>query len=996
MSATHYKEQDFEEHVVEHLTDKKRGDGRYVQRDSSDYDKDLCLIPDELIEFVKSTQPKEYEKLQRQYGDETDRNICLRLKDNIQRWGTLKVLRQGIKDLGAKIDLVYFRPSSTLNPEHEKLYRQNRPCVVRQLYYSTKHPGRSLDLGIFINGIPIFTAELKNSLTGQFVEQAKKQYRKDRRPPEPLFRFKRCLAHFAVGNEEVYYTTKLAGDGTYFLPFNKAIENPPNPTGHKTAYLWETVWHKDSLLDLLQNYLCVQVDKEKVYDPKQETIVTKESETLIFPRYHQLDVVRKLLHAATEERAGHSYLVQHSAGSGKSNSIAWLSHGLRQLYRPGEKTRLFDTIIVVTDRRVLDQQLQNTVKQFEQTAGTVVPITKTSQQLKEALEKGKDILITTIQKFPVISEAMSELEGNRFAVIVDEAHSGQTGENAKHLKQTLSAHLEDAESEDDLDFDLEDEIVKEIQARGKQTHISYFAFTATPKNKTLELFGRKNEEGSYVPFHTYSMRQAIEERFILDVLENYTTFKRYFKLVKAIEDDKEYETRKAVRALTSYVDLQPHAINTKTQICLDHFLEVTADAINGKGRAMLVTRSRLHCVRYYLALKKLMQEKGLPYEPLVAFSGTVEDPDTGAKHTESSLNQLGPRTDIRDAIKLPKYRILIVANKFQTGFDCPPLHTMWVDKRLGGVSAVQTLSRLNRTMWSEGKTEVVVLDFVNEAEAIQNSFQPYYQTTSLEEETDPNKLYDLEAELRNLEIYTQQDVDKFAKIFFDDSQSGELLQPVLDRVVHQWKQRSEEMREDFRSLLQSFSRLYGYVGQLIDFEDKDLEKLYVFARNLNRKLPPREGGGLPKEILDEVDLESFRIQETYKGSLVLEEQDGKVPGLPPNGGSGVKEPDKEYLSVIVTTLNETFGLDLDERDKIRVQEIIQDVETEESVQAVMTGPNSQENKRRHVNKVIDKYLLAQVQHSTELYSKLTDPTVAEELKRRLFKRIDAQHQEAVH
>ena len=606
MSAT-YKEQDFETHIVEHLTDAARGDGQYVQRESSDYDKELCLIPDEVITFVKATQPKAYEKLQGQYGEETDRNLCLRLKKNIQRWGTLKVLREGIKDRGAKIRLVYFRPSSTFNPEHEQLYQQNRLGVVRQLHYSTKHPGRSLDLGLFINGIPIFTAELKNSLTGQFVREAKKQYKKRRRPPEPLFQFKRCLAHFAVGNEEVHYTTELRGDNTYFLPFNKAIENPPNPTGHKTAYLWETVWQKDSLLDLLENYLCVQVDKEKVYDPQQDAIVTEESETLIFPRYHQLDVVRKLLRVARDERAGHNYLVQHSAGSGKSNSIAWLAHGLRQLYQSGD--RLFDTIIVVTDRRVLDQQLQSTIKQFEQTAGTVVPITKTSQQLKESLEKGKDILITTIQKFPVISEAMSELDGNRFAVVVDEAHSGQTGENAKHLKQALSAPLEEAEDEDETDVDLEDEIVQEIRARGKQAHISYFAFTATPKNKTLELFGRKNEEGDYVPFHVYSMRQAIEERFILDVLENYATFKRYFKLAKAIEEDKEYETRKAVRALTSYVDLQPHAIHTKTQICLDHFLDVTADAINGKGRAMLVTRSRLHCVRYYLALKKLMKER---------------------------------------------------------------------------------------------------------------------------------------------------------------------------------------------------------------------------------------------------------------------------------------------------------------------------------------------------------------------------------------------------
>jgi type I restriction enzyme R subunit len=822
---------------------------------------------------------------------------------------------------------------------------------------------------------------LKNNLTGQFVREAKKQYREDRDPAEPLFQFKRCLAHFAVGNEEVEYTTRLAGDDTFFLPFNRGTENPPNPEGHATAYLWEDLWQKDTLLNLLQNYLCVQVEKEKTFDPGKGEIVTEEEEKLIFPRFHQLDVTRKLLGAAERDGAGHRYLVQHSAGSGKSNSIAWLAHGLRRLH-PNGTDRLFDTIVVVTDRRVLDQQLQGTIKQFEQTAGTVVPITKTSRQLRGALEKGKDIVVTTIQKFPVISEAVSELDGQRFAVLVDEAHSGQTGEHATQLQKALSASLEDAEGEDDEgDFDLEDAVVSEIKARGKQDHISYFAFTATPKNKTLELFGYPTPEGEHVPFHVYSMRQAIVEGFILDVLKNYTTYKRYFKLAKSVEEDHEYDRRKATRALTSYVDLQPHAIEEKTQICLDHFLDVTADAIQGQGRAMLVTRSRLHCVRYYLAFKKAMQERGLPYEPLVAFSGTVKDPDTGIGYTEASLNDLGRRTKICDAFKLPSYSILIVANKFQTGFDCPPLHTMWVDKKLGGVSAVQTLSRLNRTM--RGKTETVVLDFVNEAESIQTAFQPYYQTTSLVEDTDPNKLYDLAAEMAHLEVYTQKDVDDFAAVFFDEQEPGEKLQPILRRPLDRWRDKPKEEREDLRSLVQSFVRLYAYVSQLISFVDPDLEKLYVFARNLSRKLPRREGGGLPQKILDEVDLDSFRIQETYEGSLELESEDGEVHGIPTESG-GVSEPEKDFLSNIVTALNDVHGLDLDERDRVRVEQIVEDVEQDESVQAVMSGPNSKSNKRHHVNSVIDKHVQAQVNDAVGLYQKLIDEENNKAFKRALF------------
>jgi len=975
MAAT-YTEQDFEVHIEEHLLA-----SGYHQGDPATYDKDLCLIPEEVLAFLQASQPKALENLQKQYGSETGPKICFNLSRQIQKHGVLFVLRKGFKDRGEKLRFAYFKPSSGMNPEHQRLYQANRFGVVRQLKYSKKNEN-SIDLGIFLNGIPIITIELKNSLTGQVALNAIKQYMKDRNPKgEPLLAFKRCLVHFAVGNEAAFMTTRLQGNRTRFFPFNKDTENPVNPEGHKTHYLWEDIWQSDTLLELINNHLHIQINKEKYYDKQTGQLKEREYEVLIFPRFHQLDVVRHLLAAVRQDGVGENYLVQHSAGSGKSNSIAWLSHQLASFYQnPDDTERLFDSIIVVTDRRVLDQQLQNTIKQFEQVPGVVRKIDKDSQQLKNALETGKAIIITTLQKFPVISETMITLRGQRFAVIIDEAHSSQSGESAKHLKRTLSVNLEDAEAEDRTEDDLEDQIMGEIRTRGPQNHISYFAFTATPKNKTLELFGRKRQDGQYVASHIYSMRQAIDERFILDVLENYTTFKRYFKLIKTIPDDSEYEKKKAVRLLTSYVDLQPHAIEMKTRIMLDHFLQKTVNAIQGRGRAMVITRSRLHAVKFYHMFKKIMAEMSLGYKPLVAFSGTVKDPGTGAEHTENGLNQLSRGVGIPDAFKTPDYRILVVANKFQTGFDEPFLHTMYVDKKLAGVQAVQALSRLNRNR--RGKNEVFVLDFVNEADSIQTDFQPFYQTTILEEATDPNKLYDLETELRGYEIYTDQDVDEFAEIFFNTNIPLEKLQPVLDRVVMIWNYKPEDEREDFRSTLQRFIRLYGFISQIITFSDVDLEKMYVFAKALNRKLPRRESK-LPYEIRDAVDLDSFRLQETYSGGIDLEEGDGVVRGYS-NGAKFNIEDERDLLSNIIQILNETYGIDLTEEDKVDVQNVLVKVENHEELLAVMQADNPIDVKRYKFEKVLDEMLLEFVHTKLELYKKLTEPKVNEMLKRRWF------------
>lgn len=980
---SHYTELNFEEHIEEHLL----ATG-YHQRLPGDYNKTLCLIPAELLTFIQTSQPQAYQQLEKQFGPDTATKLAERLATEINKRGTLDVLRNGIKTRGVQFQLYYRRPANQMNPDHWALYRQNRFSLVRQLKYSQKNEN-SIDLVLFLNGLPLVTAELKNSLTGQFVAEAIKQYKENRIPKgEPFLQYKRCLVHFAVGNEKAFMTTRLQESQTRFFPFNLDSENPINPNGHKTAYLWQDIWQPDTLLLLISNYLHIQSSTDRRYDPQQGKVVEVTSEAFIFPRYHQLDVVRKVLTAVHQEGVGRSYLIQHSAGSGKSNSIAWLVHQLANLYqRPSDKERLFDSIIVVTDRRVLDSQLQNTIKQFEQTAGVVVPIDKDSQQLKKALEDGKAIIITTLQKFPVISQTTAALKGQKFAVIIDEAHSSQSGESAKHLKQVLSPTKVTVTSEsdshlDDDDFDIEDAIVEEIRLRGRQDHISYFAFTATPKNKTLELFGRQTpDDGEFVAFHNYWMRQAIEENFILDVLKNYTTFERYFKLVKKIEGDKEYEKQKALTLLKSHVDLQPHAIEMKTRIMLEHFVSVTAIAIQGRGRAMVVTQSKEAAIRYWQAFRQQMKERNLPYKALVAFTGKVKDA-ASEEFTEAKANKLPPKVSIPDALKTPEFRILIVVDKYQTGFDEPLLHTMYVDKKLRDVNAVQTLSRLNRTLWSKGKNDTVVLDFVNTADEIQKAFQPYYQSTLLEEETDPDKLYDLQHDLEKAEVYTDEDVEAFAAIFYNPQEDGKLLQPILDRVVNAWKPKPKDVRESFRSTLRKYIRFYGFVSQLLTFEDTDLEKLYAFARHLNRKLPRRDNR-LPYEIRDAVDLDSFRIEETYKGTIDLLRQDGAVAGMGAAPGTAV-EDEHEQLSIIIELLNETYGLNITDDDKVDMSRMKQKLFEHGELAAAMTADNSLTNMEAKFSQLFDQMLLEFVHNKLDLYKKLSEPNVNQQLKRHWF------------
>ena len=677
------KESHFEEDIVKYLSrDIVPNFKEYEVKDTSVYDKSLCLIPEDVIAFIKDTQPEKYEKLAVQYGPNTNKSIVNRLASELKKKKTLLVLREGIRDRGQSLKLAFFKPSHSKTPEHKIWYDKNRLTIIRQLKYSTKN-GNSIDIVIFINGLPVVTMELKNALTGQKHTHAIKQYMKDRDAKETLLEFQRCLVHFAVGTEKVSMCTELKGKNTFFLPFNEGLNNH-DEDGFATSYLWKDVLTKDSLMELIQNYINLQVDKEKIYDTKTKTLKEKTSTKLIFPRYHQRRAVEKLVKAIRQEGVGGKYLIQHSAGSGKSNTITWLAHRLSDFFRdPKDTHALFKSVIVVTDRRVLDRQIQDNIRQFEQTPGTVAYIdkNKTSQDLREAIESNKRVIVTTLQKFPVISDIIGQNSDKTYAVIIDEAHSSQSGESARHLRKALS--LEEAERKDVREKNVDEIIEEEIRRKGSQPNISFFAFTATPKDKTLELFGSVQSDGSKRPFDTYSMEQAIKEGFIKDVLKNYMSWKRYYKLVKKSKvEDKEYNKKNTVKVLSSYVDLQDTAIERKSRIMLDHFSSKTVNEIQGKARAMLVTKSRLHAVRYKRKFDAIMQDMKLPYKALVAFSGTVTDSETGEDYTMNSMNNLSGNISVPNALKLPQNRILIVANMYQTGFDEPQLHTMFVDKSL--------------------------------------------------------------------------------------------------------------------------------------------------------------------------------------------------------------------------------------------------------------------------------------------------------------------------
>ena len=982
------KEIHFEDHIVKYLTTHDNGGvNEYTQVDASEYDKQLCIIPSELLQFIKNSQEVAYKKVKEQLGVVTDTKIIERVTKSLKVNKTLATFRSGIKMNGVKLELAFFQPANNKTPEHELWYKENRLSVVRQLAYSSKNKNE-IDLGFFINGIPVATAELKNALTSQNHHNAIKQYMQDRDPKgEPLLEFQRCLVHFAAGTEKVFMTTKLAGKSTYFLPFNKGLQNY-NPDGFATAYLWEDILRKDSVLDLVQNFINLQEDVDKSYDAKTKKLVEKKSTKLLFPRFHQLKAVRKILAQLKIDGTGKNYLIQHSAGSGKSNTITWLAYRLANFYQNyTDQKGMYDSVIVVTDRRVLNKQIQDNIKQLDNTPGMVMYLDQntTSKDLKKAIEDKKRIIITTIQKFPIISDVVTQFANRKYAIIIDEAHSSQSGESARHMRKALS--LEEAAEKDVPGKDLDEIIADEIKQKGQQPNLSQFAFTATPKPKTIELFGTL-QNGKKEPFDEYTMEQAIKEGFIIDVLENYMSFKRYYKLIKRSEiEDAEYDKKKTVRVLGNYVDLQDHAIEKKARIILEHFAAETQNKIQGKARGMLVTKSRLHAVRFKRKFDDVMREMKLPYEALVAFSGSVKDDETGEEYTETSMNDLGGRMAIPDALKLPKYRLLIVANKFQTGFDEPLMHTMFVDKKLGGTSTVQTLSRLNRRI--KGKDSTMVLDFVNDPELIQEDFQAYYGKNFIQEEnlTDPNAVYDSLNEVENFQVYHETEVESFAKIFFSPNDDFEKLQPILQSISTRFvDDLEEEDQAAFKSAAQSFIKLYRFLSQIIRFTDVELEKIYVFLNALLKILPYAKTS-LPLDVVNDIELDSYKIQHKYTTSLQLESGDGEQEGMQPGGSGGAQEDEFDFLTKIINVLNDTYGLELSQEDKVEFKKMKASIYENDQLMSFFNKGNSKDNIKDKFNDEIDGELLNFIDKKLEFYNKMTEDKVNSLFKNMWFNEI---------
>jgi type I restriction enzyme R subunit len=932
--------------------------------DPSDYDREYCVDLVQLAAFLRATQPEVAEALDLDNDSPTRRKYLARLQGEVSKRGVIDVLRNGIQHGPHRIELFFGTPSPG-NEQARELYELNRFTVTRQLRYSRDETQRAIDLALFINGLPVFTFELKNRLTKQTVHDAMEQYRRDRNPREKIFELGRCVAHFALDENEVWFCTHLQGKSSWFLPFNKGWKdgagNPPNPHGLKTDYLWREILTRESLTNILENYAQLVVEKDSKTGKKRRR--------QIFPRYHQLDVVRKLLADAAANGVGRRYLIQHSAGSGKSNSIAWLAHQLIGLTKDGKP--VFDSIIVVTDRRILDRQIRDTVKQFAQVRATVGHA-EHSGDLRRFIEGGKKIIITTLQKFPfVLDEIGNEHRGRHFAIIIDEAHSSQGGRTAAKMSMALS----EAGSEEE-DETFEDKINRIIEAKKLLPNASYFAFTATPKNKTLELFGEADPQPDgkvkHRPFHSYTMKQAIQEGFILDVLAHYTPIKSYYKLVKTIEDDPEFDVKKANKKLRRFVEGHDYAVRLKTEIMVDHFHEqvIAKNKIGGKARAMVVTGSIERAIQYFYAFNEYLAERKSPYRTIVAFSGEHEY--GGRKVTEASLNGF-PSNQIPDKIQEDPYRFLICADKFQTGYDEPLLHTMYVDKVLSGVKAVQTLSRLNRS--HPQKHDTFVLDFVNDPEIIRRAFAPYYRTTILADETDPNKLHDLKADLDWYQVYAPEQVDELVRLYLGGADRNQ-LDPILDACVANYlEQLDEDAQVDFKGKAKAFLRTYNFLSSILPYGNVEWEKLSIFLNFLVPKLPAPVEEDLSKGILEAIDMESYRVEKQASMRIILTDADAEIEPVPTLGGGGKPEPELDRLSNIIKVFNEQFGnipwTDADRVRKIIIEEIPARVAADTAYQNACKYSDKQNARIEH-DKALLRVMTALLKDDTELFKQFSD------------------------
>jgi len=955
----------------------------YVPVSGDGFDRELAIFPDLVIDFIRTTQPKHWDKLESLHGAKTAERVLHDLCQWMDTHGSLATLRHGFKCYGRTLRVAFFKAAHELNPELEAQHAANRVGVTRQLHYSTRNE-KSLDVVLSVNGIPVVTMELKNHLTGQTVQNAIRQYKTDRDPREIMFEFKRrTLVHFAADPDLVYMTTRLAGTATHFLPFNRGHDggagNPPDEQGrHRTAYLWDEVLNRDSLLDLLARFLHLQIEDRRTDEGRK---VRKES--MIFPRYHQLQAVRRLVDAARREGPGHNYLIEHSAGSGKSNTIGWLAHRLASLHTD-QNERVFDSVIVITDRLVLDNQLQDTIYQFDHRQGVVQKIDANSRQLAQALESGVPIIISTLQKFPFVSRQLLKMAEERgqnstgilptrkCAVIVDEAHSSQSGESATDLKEVLGGEQLQQEArrmaEDDGVADF-DKLYRSMAKRGRQSNLSLFAFTATPKHKTMKVFGRDGE-----PFDLYTMRQAIEEGFILDVLKNYTTYAAYYKLVKFCQEDPEVERKKAAKALARFMRLHPHNIAQKTEVIVEHFHAVTRHKIGGKAKAMVVTGSRLEAVRYKQSFDKYIAAKGYPIKSLVAFSGTVIDDKIKDKtYTEEVMNSGIREKDLPERFASAEYQVLLVAEKYQTGFDQPLLHTMYVDRRLFGIQAVQTLSRLNRT--HPLKEDTFILDFVNDRQEIQAAFKQYYEGAEMGEEVEPNRMYEIRAELDASGVYTSDEIERFCRVYFkpktrqsaaDHREMNAILDPGVDRF-RQLMDSDEDEAELWRGKLTAFRNLYSFLSQVIPYQDSDLEKLYTYLRHLAAKLPKRQSG-TQYTFDDDVRLEYYRLQKISEGSISLREGTADPLDGPREVGSGLVREQPVPLSRLIDVINERFGTEFTDADQLFFDQIVEAALADESLRQAANA-NPEEKFALVFNRVLESLFVERMEQNEDIFAR---------------------------
>ena len=968
------KESAFEAHIEKELVRTHK----YRKRNAeTDYDKTTTFDRELLFEFLRATQKEKLVRLGETYGDTLEPRLLRRIDEKISEHGVISVLRKGVDEGPVHFDLMFFRPASGLNPEIEKLFRANIFSVMRQVKFS-QMTEQSVDMTVFVNGIPIFTAELKNELTGQNVEHAKRQYMTDRDPREKLFSFKRCVAHFAVDTNEVYVTTELKEERTFFLPFNKGFENgagnPPTEEKHKTHYLWEESWAPEALADLLQSFV-------HAYEEIREDRRGKEYKVQVqlFPRYHQWRAVLDLLTASRKEGVGDTYLIQHSAGSGKSLTIAWLAYRLSELFGP-DNEKIYDTTIVLTDRRILDKQLRNTIKASEATPGILVAAGEDNTRLKDALNSNAKIITTTIQKFPFVQDIVVNLSEKKFALIVDEAHSSQSGEMCRSVQETLG------------DYDEEEWLLRQMAARRQPGNISYFAFTATPRHETLERFGEKQPDGSFKPFSLYSMKQAIEEGFILDVLTNYTTYRTYFKLLKKVGEDPTVPRSRALAAILRYVKLHETTLEQKIEIIMAHFEQTVRDMLRGEAKAMIVTSSRKAAVLYKLALDDYLRKNNFPYKTLAAFTDTIEI--DGHPYTETSINDGIPEEHTAREFKKPDFRFLIVAEKYQTGFDEPFLCAMYVDKRLSGVQAVQTLSRLNRT--ARDKDQVYVLDFVNEVAEIKEAFGPYYATTIISEGTDINALNDLRTALFAVYQIGEEVLDEFVSLIDPDAEEiheransflDNLAKEIIDELPHgsSGDMIEEDKYGEFLSVGNMYLKRYPYLAQVLGYSDLKHEKLYLLLKYLLKKLPKDPKKPLV-EILKYVDVDSVRVVRKLQTRIELLSQAGDVRDEEIIPQTPIEEKE-DPLSQIINDVNKRWGVDFGPEQQKTLNAMGEELATDESLQNVVAN-NVRQSSELEFKGVFNGKVDDQFEIDRKLWEQLTNnPELNKYIEKKMFKYV---------